>query len=93
MEGEKRRWGWRDEATGGMTALSGSGMCRILSGDRTGERYSIAFAALGKRAGPAKLICLSTAARPPCRAAVAVGRGPGSFWTVSLNAMSLPVME
>lgn len=30
-------------------------------------------------AGPAKLIWLSTAVRPPCRAAVAVGSGPDHF--------------
>lgn len=31
------------------------------------------------RAGPAKLIWLCTAVRPPCRAAIAVGRGPDHF--------------
>lgn len=70
-----------------MTAVCGRGICHILSGDRTSERYSIASAVLGSRehtsthktADPAKLIWLSTAARPPCRAAVAVGVGPDHF--------------
>jgi len=31
------------------------------------------------KVGPAKLIWLSTAARPPCRAAVALGRGLDHF--------------
>ncbi len=39
--------GWRDEAMGGMTAVCGGGICHILSGDRTSERYSIASAVLG----------------------------------------------
>lgn len=90
MKGEKRRGGCRDEAMGGMTAVCGGGICHILSGDRTSERYSIASAVLGNHehqhthththgAGPAKLIWLAMAARPPCRAAVAVGRGPDHF--------------
>lgn len=88
-KGKERRGyrGWRGEAMGGMMAVCGRGTCHILSGDRTSERYSIAFAVLGNtpththkhRAGPAKLIWLSTAARPPCRAAIAVGRGPDHF--------------
>lgn len=32
---------------GGMTAVCGGGICHILSGDRTSERYSIASAVLG----------------------------------------------
>lgn len=80
---------------GGMMAAYGRSICHIASGDRTSERFSIAFAVLGNHkhtsvtqtytpshkheVGPAKLIWLSTAARPPCRAAVAVGRGPDHF--------------
>lgn len=47
MEAEKRRWGRKEEATGGMTAVCGRGICHILSGDGTSERYSIACAVLG----------------------------------------------
>lgn len=72
---------------GGMMAVCGRGTCHILSGDRTSDRYSIASAVLGNtpththkhRTGPAKLIWLSTATRPPRRAAIAVGRGPDHF--------------
>lgn len=102
MEAEKRRWGRKEEATGGMTAVCGRGICHILSGDRTSERYSIACAVLGS--------CKHTSthtqdSRPNqaylalhgCAASMQSSRScrwrPGSFWTVSLNAMSLPVME
>lgn len=47
MEGEKKRWGWRHKATGGKTPACGRGICHILSGNRTSERYSIASAVLG----------------------------------------------
>lgn len=104
MEGEKRRWGWRHKATGGMTPACGRGICHILSGNRTSERYSIASAVLGSwehastgthtqpnRPSQAYL------ALHGCTASTQNSRScqqrPGSFWTVSLNAMSLPVME
>lgn len=103
MKGEKRRGGCRDEAMGGMTAVCSGGICHILSGDRTSERYSIASAVLGNRehqhthtytrSRPSQAYL----ARHGCAASMQSSRScrqrPGSFWTVSLNAMSLPVME
>ncbi len=109
MKGEKRRWGWRDEALGGMTAVCGGGICHILSGDRTSERYSIASAVLGNHEYTSTRThthtLTQTQSRPSqaylalhgCAASMQSSRNcrqrPGSFWTVSLNAMSLPVME
>lgn len=87
-----------------MTALCGRGICHILSGDRTSERYSIASAVLGIRQHT-RTLTYTQDSRPSqaylalhgCAASMQSSRScrrrPGSFWTVSLNAMSLPVME
>lgn len=100
----KRGDGGGHETTGGMTAVCGRGICHILSSDRTRERYSIASAVLGShrytstrthtqesRSSQAYLALHGCAASmQSCRSCQL---RPGSFWTVSLNAMSLPVME
>lgn len=92
---KRRARRWKGEVKGGMMAVCGEGICHILSGDRSDRYSIASAVLGNRkhtnthrhthphthkhRAGPAKLIWHSTAARPPCRAVVAVGGGPDHF--------------
>lgn len=108
MKRERKRGGerWGDGRNDGGVQQRHT-VCHIASGDGTGEWYSIVSAVLGnqKKHTTAHRCDTQPWGRPSrayralhgCAASVHASRGcrwrPGSFWTVSLNAMSLHVME